>query len=207
MREVRVESLDGLESVGEEVRLSANAGGLKIVFPQKVWDSVLTRANASSEEPTPGELEELSRLKSALKEHAEKYAFNTILEDVQCGGSKPGEAGESGEGSALQYDLVLRPASLYAATTGYYFAPVVRPDVAARIGAGLEDDRFVEQAYVIGAVADPLALAAGDDNLKALSIRGRRCSSSRFEMAPELWQVLSERLGWNDVQTVTTEKG
>jgi hypothetical protein len=206
MREVRVESLDGLESVGEEVRLSANAGGLKIFFPRKVWDSVLENAlaNASPEEPTSDELHELYKLKSALKEYAGERSFNTILEDVQCGG---GGAGEAGEGSALTYDLVLRPASLYAATTGYYFTPVARPDVAARIGVGLENDRFVEQAYVIGAVADPITLAAGDDNLKALSIRGRRCSSSRFEMAPELWQVLSERLEWNDVQTVTTEKG
>lgn len=206
MHEVRVESLDGLETVAGEVRLSANAGGLRIVFPQHVWDSVLANvlSNASPEEPTPDELHELSRLKSALKEHAEEHAFNTILEDVQCGG---GKAGEAREGSALTYDLVLRPASLYAATTGYYFAPVVRPEMVARLGVGLEDDRFVEQAYVIGAVADPLALAAGDDNLKALSVRGRRCSSSRFEMAPELWQVLSERLGWNDVQTITTEKG
>lgn len=198
MHEVRVESLDGLETVAGEVRLSANAGGLKIVFPQEVWDSVLTNAPAS-EEPTSDELHELYKLKSALKDYAEEHAFNTVLEDVQCGG---GEAG-----SALEYDLVLRPASLYAATTGYYFAPVVRPEVVARIGVGLEDDRFVEQAYVIGAVADPLALAAGDDNLKALSVRGRQCSSSRFEMAPELWQVLYERLGWNDVQTISTEKG
>ena len=52
----------------------------------------------------------------------------------------------------------------------------------------------------------PAALDAGDDNIKALSIRGRRCTSSRFEMAPELWQVLSERMGWPNVETVTTEK-
>lgn len=205
MREVRVESLDGLEAVAGEVRLLANSGEVRIVFPQEVWNSVLTGAPAGAppDEPTSDELHELYKLKSALKEYAEENAFNTILEDVQCGGSEGG----AGEGSVLKYDLVLRPASLYAATTGYYFVPVARPDVVARIGATLEGDRFVEQAYVIGAVADPLALAAGDDSLKALSIRGRRCSTSRFEMAPELWQVLSERLGWNDVRTATTEKG
>jgi hypothetical protein len=56
-------------------------------------------------------------------------------------------------------------------------------------------------------VAEDRALAAGDDRLKALSIRGRRCSSSRFELAPELWQVLSEDLGWNDVEPVAPAMG
>ncbi|HEX2728627.1 MAG TPA: hypothetical protein VHM16_02665, partial [Rubrobacteraceae bacterium] len=94
----------------------------------------------------------------------------------------------------------------YAVTTGYFFAPVVEPEVMARIGASLEEDGFVEQAYVIGAVAAEQTLAAGDDNVKALSVRGRRCTTSRFEMAPELWQVLSERMGWKNVDTVVTEK-
>ena len=34
MREVRVESLEGLENTGGEVRLSANSGGLEVVFPK-----------------------------------------------------------------------------------------------------------------------------------------------------------------------------
>jgi hypothetical protein len=76
-----------------------------------------------------------------------------------------------------------------------------------RIGGSLEDDDLVEQAYVIGAVADPGALAAGDDNLKALSVRGRRSNTSRFEMAPELWHTLHERLGWKNVETFVNEKG
>jgi hypothetical protein len=43
--------------------------------------------------------------------------------------------------------------------------------------------------------------------LKALSIRGKRCSSSRFELAPELWQVLSEKLGWKNVEPVAPPMG
>ncbi|HKZ27698.1 MAG TPA: hypothetical protein VJ086_07385 [Rubrobacteraceae bacterium] len=34
-------------------------------------------------------------------------------------------------------------------------------------------------------------------------MRGRRCSSSRFELAPELWQVLAER-GWDDIEPVAS---
>ena len=58
MQEVRVESLDGLEVRGSELRLSANAGRLRIVFPREVWDLVLMSAEAS-EEPDAAELEEL----------------------------------------------------------------------------------------------------------------------------------------------------
>lgn len=195
MREVRVESLEGLEMAGGEVRLSTNSGKISIVFPKGIWESLLANAPAP-EEPTAEEIEALENLRRVLEEHAREHGFNTVLEGVQCGG----------EGPELKYDLVLRPASLYAATTGYHFTPVVKPDLMYRVAAGLEEDRFVEQAYVIGAVADPLALAAGDDNVKALSIRGRRCTSSRFEMVPELWQVLSERLGWDNVETLATEK-
>jgi hypothetical protein len=193
MREVRVESLDGLETAGGEVRLSTNSGGLRIVFPKGIWESLFAAVPAP-EEPTPQEIEALRDLRRELEAHAREHGFSTVLEGVQCG-------------DGLEYDLVLRPASLYAATTGYHFAPVVGADLMARFAAGLEDDRFVEQAYVIGAVAEPDALAAGDENLRALSVRGRRCGASRFEMAPELWQVLSERLGWDDVKTPATEKG
>jgi hypothetical protein len=76
-----------------------------------------------------------------------------------------------------------------------------------RLKTRLEADTLVEQAYAIGAVATEDALAAGDDNLKALSVRGRCCSTSRFEMAPELWQVLSEELGWENVETFVTGGG
>ena len=79
---------------------------------------------------------------------------------------------------------------------------MVEPDLISRIRAYLEEDEFVEQAYAIGAVANEDALAAADDNLKCLSIRGRRCSTSRFEMAPELWHALHERLGWENVETI-----
>jgi hypothetical protein len=89
-------------------------------------------------------------------------------------------------------------------TTEYYFSPVVSAELAAGIGAGLAGDDSVEQAYVVGAVADEDAFLSGDENLRVLSVRGRSCSTSRFEMPPELWQVLSGRLGWRDVHTITT---
>jgi hypothetical protein len=91
-------------------------------------------------------------------------------------------------------------------TTGYHFAPVVGPELVARVGASLTEDAFVEQAYVIGAVAGDEAIAAGDDATRVLAVRGRRCSASRFEMPPELWQVLSGRLGWRDVDTTATQE-
>ncbi len=193
MREVRVESIEGLETLGSEVRLSANSGDLGIVFPTAVWEAVLASAS-EPEGPTQEELTELERLRDALAAYARERSFNTVLEGVQCGGS------------GLEYDLVLRSGGLFAATTGYHFAPVVAPDLMARVGASLEDDDFVEQAYVIGAVADTMSLAAGDDALRALSMRGRWCSTSRFEMASELWRTLHEKLGWSNVQTVATEK-
>lgn len=180
--------------LGKELRLSANSGSLSIVFPEEVWHDILANA-PTSDEPDAAELEEQDRLEAQLKAHAEEQAFKTVFEGVQCGGDPE-----------LEYDLVLRPAGLFAVTTGYHFAPVVGSDLMARIGASLEEDEFVEQAYAIGAVADEKALTAGDDNLKCLSVRGRRCSASRFEMAPELWQVLSERLGWENVETFVNEE-
>ena len=193
MQEVRVESLDGLEKLGDGMRLSANSGTLSIVFPKEIWDHILTSAPAS-EEPLTEELEELDRLKEQLKAHAEEHSFKTILEGVGCGGS------------GLEYDLVLRPGGLLAVTTGYHFAPVVGPEVMERLGACLESDEAVEQAYAIGGVASPEALAADNDSLQAISIRGRRCSASRFEMAPELWHTLHERLGWENVETFVNEE-
>jgi hypothetical protein len=91
---------------------------------------------------------------------------------------------------------------MFAATTGYLFVPVVSPEHVARLGASMEGETFVEGAYIIGAAADSRALAAGSEIVKVLSVRGKKCSSSRFELAPELWQVLSEELGWNDVEPV-----
>jgi hypothetical protein len=189
MREVRVESLEGLEMSGGQMRLSANSGSLSIVFPKEVWDHILANAPAS-EEPAADELEELQHLREQLKAYAEDNSFATIREGVRCGGSK------------LEYDLVLKPAGLFAATTGYHFAPVVVPDLMEALEACLEKDGSVEQAYAIGAVASEGALDFDDDeNLRCLSIRGRRCSASRFEMAPELWNTLHERLGWENVET------
>ncbi|HJQ30468.1 MAG TPA: hypothetical protein VJ827_14100 [Rubrobacter sp.] len=190
MQEVRVESLDKLEAHGGQMRLSANAGALSILFSQEVWEDLLSNA-PTLEEPTPEELEELDLLKEHLERYARQRSFGTVHRGVRCGRSH------------LHYDLVLRPSGLFAMTTGYHFAPVVGPDLVAKIGVALEDDEFVEQAFLIGAVADEAALAAGDDSLRVLAVRGRTCSTSRFEMPPELWQVLSGRLGWKNVKTIT----
>jgi hypothetical protein len=194
MQEVRVESLEGLEVRGKELRLSANSGAVSIVFPKEIWDHLLASATAS-EEPELKELEELENLREQLEAFARENSFSTILEGVGCGEDLP-----------LEYDLVLRPGGLLAVTTGYLFAPVVGADLMSRVGACLEGDDSVEQAYAIGAVADEEALAAHNDDLGCLSIRGRRCSASRFEMATELWQTLHERLGWENVETFVNEE-
>jgi hypothetical protein len=187
MQEVKVESLDKLETQGSQMRLSANAGSLSIIFPQEVWENLLANT-PTFEGPTPEELEELEHLKGELEGYATAESFGSVLGNVPCGDS------------GLAYDLVLRPAGLFAMTTGYYFTPVVDAGLVAKIGSG----GAVEQAYVVGAVAEEDALLSGDENLRVLSVRGRSCSTSRFEMPPELWQVLSGRLGWRDVHTITT---
>ena len=190
MREVRVTSLERFEATDGEVRILANSGDLALVFPREVWERALSET-ISPQEPTPEEIEELLALKQRLKEHARENSFATALEEVPCGDSD----------SDYQLDLVLRPAGMLAVTTGYLFLPVVRAEHMARLRTALEEDGFVEGAYLVGAVAEEGALAAGDEGLKALSVRGRRCSSSRFELAPELWQVLAER-GWDDLEPV-----
>jgi hypothetical protein len=196
MHEVRVESLEQLEVTDGEVRIFANAGNLSLVFPSALWERALAEASSPSG-PTSQELEELTTLRQQLKKHAEKNSFATVLEDVPCGEV----------GSGQQFDLVLRPEKMFAATTGYLFLPEALPEHMALLGVSLEEDNFVEQAYLIGAVAEDQALVAGDESLKALSIRGRRCSASRFELAPELWQVLSEDLGWKNVEPVAPMGG
>jgi hypothetical protein len=190
MREVRVTSLERFEATDGEVRILANSGDLALVFPREVWERALSETT-SPQEPTPEEIEELLALKQRLKEHARENSFATALEEVPCGDSD----------SDYQLDLVLRPAGMLAVTTGYLFLPVVRAEHMARLRTALEEDGFVEGAYLVGAVAEEGALAAGDEGLTALSVRGRRCSSSRFELAPELWQVLAER-GWDDLKPV-----
>jgi hypothetical protein len=187
---VRVTSLERFEATDGEVRILANSGDLALVFPREVWERALTET-ISPQEPTPEEIEELLALKQRLKEHARENSFATALEEVPCGDSD----------SDYQLDLVLRPAGMLAVTTGYLFLPVVRAEHMARLRTALKEDGFVEGAYLVGAVAEEGALAAGDEGLKALSVRGRRCSSSRFELAPELWQVLAER-GWDDLKPV-----
>jgi hypothetical protein len=193
MQEVRVESLEKLEMLEGQMRLSTNSGTLSIVFSKEVWDHILANAPAS-EEPDAAELDELVLLREQLRAYAEDNSFGTIREGVRCGGS------------GLEYDLVLRPSGLLAATTGYHFAPVAGPDLMEKLEVCLGEGGAVEQAYVIGAVASEEALAGDDEDLKCLSIRGRRCNISRFEMAPELWHTLHERLGWDDVETFVNEE-
>jgi hypothetical protein len=196
VHEVRVKSLENVETMDGEVRILANSGDLVLVFPASLWEGAISAASSSSE-PTQSELEELTLLRRRLKEHAAENSFATILEDVPYGGV----------GSDQQLDLVLRPAGMFAVTTGYVFLPVVSPEHMALFGVQLDEDDFVEQAYLVGAVIEDRALVAGDERLKVLSIRSRRCSSSRFELAPELWQVLSEGLGWRDVEPAAPAMG
>ncbi len=191
MREVRLTSLEKIEASDGEVRILANSGDLALVFPRALWQQALAETPAPTE-PSVAELQELETLKRRLKEHGGTHSLATVLEDVPCG------EGETGE----QLDLVLRPAGMFAATTGYLFVPVVSSENVARIGASIQGETFVEQAYIIGAAAESQALAAGDEGVKVLSVRGKKCSSSRFELAPELWQVLSEKLGWKNVEPV-----
>lgn len=194
MQEVRVESLEGLERRGDRVLLSANAGSLRIVFSEEAWLKA-TADTTSALEPTPEELEELGEIRARLEAHARAHSFSKVLEGVRCGGER----------SALEYDLVLEPSGLLAATTGYLFAPVVGADLVRRVG--LSEGGAVEQAYLIGAVADDEALATENEALKVLSVRGRRCGASRFEMPPELWHVLSRGLGWRNVETFVNREG
>ena len=184
-----MESLERLERREGRILLSANAGSLSIVFSEEAWKKA-TADDAPERGPSSGELAELAQIRARLEEHAAENAFRTVLRGVRC----------AGERSALEYDLVLEPSGLLAATTGYLFAPIVGADLVRRVGSGLGWGGTVEQAYLVGAVADDGALAAGDEGLKVLSVRGRRCSASRFEMPPELWQVLSGGLGWRDVE-------
>jgi len=193
MREVKVTSLQRLEATDGEVRILADSRDLALVFPREVWECALTKTVSPQEEPTPEELEELLTLKQRLKDHARENSFATVLEEVPCGNG----------GSDQQFDLVQRPAGMLAVTIGYLFLPVVRAEHMARLRTALEEDGLIEGAYLVGAVAEEEALAAGGEGLKALSVRGRRCSSSRFELAPELWQVLTEE-GWDNVEPVTS---
>jgi hypothetical protein len=196
MREFKVQNLDRLEVTDGEVRILANSGDLALVFPRAIWEGMLEEASSPSG-PTSEELEELATLKRRLKEHARENYFATVLEEVPYGG----------QDSDQQFDLVLRPKGMFAMTTGYLFSPVVSSKRVASFRTQLDEDDFVEQAYLVGAVAEERALFAGDEGLKVLSIRGRRCSSSRFELAPELWQVLSEKLSWRDVEPVAPTTG
>ena len=192
MREARVESLDKLEMADGEVRLVVNSGELVLVLPEGVWEA-LGRLSLPLE-PTTEELRELDAVRQGLAEHARSNGFASILENVPCGG----------DGSGEPLDLVLRPSGPFALTTGYVFEPVVTREHVDRLEACLSGEAYVEGAYLVGAVAEVDAFAGGTGNegVKVLSVRGRSCSSSRFELAPELWRVLSEGLGWRNVEPV-----
>jgi hypothetical protein len=96
MQEVRVESLERLETLEGRMRISANAGSLSIIFPREVWENLLANAPTSAE-PTPEELEELAHLKEQLEGYADEESCS-VLSDVPCGDT------------GFAYDLVLRPA-------------------------------------------------------------------------------------------------
>ena len=133
MQEVRVESLDGLEVRGRELRLSANAGRLRIVFPREVWDHLLRQRPGASKSPTPRS----SRSCGTSNDRLEGARREARLRDRPRRGSARASSG-------LDYDLVLRPAGLLAVTTGYLFAPVVGRrtdgDGSGR-GSSADDDR------------------------------------------------------------------
>lgn len=191
MREVKVQSVQKLEMDGDGVRLVANAGELALVFEKGVWESL--GGLSLPLEPNPEELAELERLRRGLAEHARENGFASILEDVPCGDGGSGE----------RFDLVLRPSGPFSLTTGYVFAPVARREHAIRLEACLSGEDLVEGAYLVGAVAEGDAFEGdGSEGVKVLSVRGRSCSSSRFELAPELWRVLSEGMGWRNVEPV-----
>ena len=190
MREVRVESLNKLEMADDGVRLVANSGELALVFSEGAWEAL--GGLSLPLEPSPEELAELEDLRRGLAEFARAKGFASIVEDVPCGN----------EGSGERFDLVLRPSGPFALTTGYVFAPVVREEHVSRLEACLLGESFVEGAYLVGAVAEGGAFATGAGDVKVLSVRGRSCSSSRFELAPELWRVLSEGMGWRNVEPV-----
>ena len=196
MREVRVESLEGLEIADGGVRLVANSGDLALLFEEGVWEALCSLSLPL--EPSPEELAELEDLRRRLAEFARSNGFVSVAEDVPCGS----------DGSSGLLDLVLRPSGPFALTTGYVFVPVVRQEDVARLEVCLSGESFVEGAYLVGAVAEEGALAAGtgDEGVKVLSVRGRSCSSSRFELAPELWRVLSEEMGWRNVEPVGSER-
>ncbi len=190
MREVRVQSLDKLEMADGGVRLVANFGELALVFPQGVWEA-LGRLSLPLD-PNPEELRELAAVRQGLAEHARANGFASILEDVPCGN----------DGSPERFDLVLRPSGPFALTMGYVFEPVVTREHVDRLEACLFGEAYVEGVYLVGAVAEGGAFAGRDEGVKVLSVRGRSCSSSRFELAPELWRVLSEGMGWKNVEPV-----
>ncbi len=135
MREVRVESLDKMEPLGGEARVSANSGDVNIVFPQNAWNDIL------SKEPSEAELEESNHLKNRLASFAKNHSFGTIFEDAPCG--------ESG----LSYDLALRRPELYAVATGHLFVPAAGSETVEELRAALGRDTFVERAYATGTVA------------------------------------------------------
>jgi hypothetical protein len=172
MREVRVTSLERFEATDGEVRILANSGNLALVFPRAVWKSALTET-LSPEEPTP---EELLSLKRQLREYARENSVVTALAEVRC----------VDRDSVQRLDLVLRPAGMLAVTTGYLFLPVVQTEHMSRLRAALKEDAFVEGAYLIGAVAEEGALAAGEEGLKALSsgVGGARRAASSSGPSP-----------------------
>ncbi len=72
-------SLETLETQGNQMRLSAKAGSLSIVFPKEVREDLLANAPTFAE-PTPEELEEPQRPKELLE------AMRTRSPSAACSG-------------------------------------------------------------------------------------------------------------------------
>lgn len=191
MQRLKVQSLQNVEMAGREVRLHLNEGELTLIFPREIWEHVTD--TPYSPEPTPEELEDLQRLKEHLFTYARENNFATVLEDY------PSNNGV--------FELVLRPEGFLAVSTAYFFTPVARTGDIEWVSASLPEDPVIEQAYVVSVVADPQALEMGSDEVQVLCMRDRRCTSSRFEMASELWQVLSDKMAWENVKPFPLERG
>ncbi len=165
-------SLEKLEATDGEVRILANSGDLALVFPRELWESMLTEVSSSEPAPRSSKNSKLSSGGSRStpgRTRSPPYSKRCRSADRPADRPAGRQATRTQKGSSIS---CLRPAGMFAATTGYVFLPVVRPEHVTLFGAQLDEDDFVEQAYLVGAVTDRRALAAGDESLKALSIRG-----------------------------------
>jgi hypothetical protein len=113
MREIRVESLQKLKVTNGEVRMLPNSGELFLAFPRRLFKGALAQASATLEPA-----EELMALKERPQGARQGEFLATVLEDISDGY----------EGSEQQFDPVLRPEGMFAATSGHLFVRVVEQE-------------------------------------------------------------------------------